>query len=260
MGKDHLLDAIELGSLVLPADGRHAELLDLEGLVARRAPIPSPFVNLAACARLGADCDDVLDRLLAAYDAKGLPIGFLLGPRSAPSDLRARLEARGFTLMTTAEGYALEDLARDIPVPKDVTVREITGRDPRAAFDRAKADSFDMPLEVAVGIDDLLFSSAAGAARFYVAEVDGETAGFAQSFLDRARGVVVLGGGGVIPRFRGRGVFRALLARRHADALTDGLSASVIQAWSGSSSPTIRKLGFAHLADLVLLQRAPRVT
>ncbi len=255
-----LLEALELGSLVLPTDGVLAETLDLPGVVARRSAIASPFVNLAACARLDASCDALLDRLVAAYDERGLPAGFLLGPRSTPSDLRARLEARGFSLLTTAGGYVLDDLAHPIPAPDGLALREIGPDDTRGELDRAKAESFDMPLAVARGIDDLLFASPRGRIRAYVAEIEGETAAFAQSFYDLGRRVVVLGGGGVIPRFRGRGAFRALVARRHADALADGMLAAVIQAWSGSSAPIVAKLGFRRVADLMLLQRPAATT
>lgn len=255
---DDLLDALELGSLVIPGVPGHTEMLDVPGLVARTARLASPFINLAACARLeAADAAAALDRLVAIYAERRLPLGFMLGPRSRPADLAARLEARGFTLLTGADGFVLEDLAYPIDAPDDVAIREIRAGDDTSSVDLAKALSFDMPVAVARGIDEMLLACGPDRARLYVAEIGGEPAAFGQSLYARDARIVLLGGGGVVPRFRGRGLFRALVRHRLRDALADGMRAATIQSWHGTSAPLMPRMGFRKVCDLALYQRLP---
>lgn len=82
----------------------------------------------------------------------------------------------------------------------------------------------------------------AGNRRVLLATIDGESAGSASITLYPPRGAMI-NGGSVRPRFRGRGVYRALVAARLEIARREG--AAGLAVWAGPmSAPTLSRLGF----------------
>ena len=65
------------------------------------------------------------------------------------------------------------------------------------------------------------------------------------------------GGSAVMPSHRGRGVYRALVARRLADARRDGAEAAVIQAVRSTSAPICVGLGFEEVCAQELWAWSP---
>ena len=252
MAMEAIDDAIELGSLALPAVEGKAWFLDFPGVCVRETEISHPFVNLVAMTRLAdADAEPTIDAVVQHFAAREKRLGWMLGPRSRPRDLRLRLSRVGFEVVEEIDGLACPDLGLSIPVPGDVEVREASAAD-RPAFDAVKAAAFDLPLAAATWIDELLFACPRERVRTALAYVGGEPVGFAQTFWHGE--IAILGGAGVLPAYRGRGVFRALVAQRFRDAHEHGLRAATIQAYQRTSSPILTRLGFqkrgvlAHLA------------
>ncbi len=83
---------------------------------------------------------------------------------------------------------------------------------------------------------------AAGNRRVILATVDGERAGSAGLSLFPPGGAVI-NGGAVRPKFRGRGIYRAMVAARLKMAREAG--AAGLAVWGGDmSAPILAKLGF----------------
>jgi GNAT superfamily N-acetyltransferase len=225
------------------------------GMVARSSSIASPFVNLAGRLRLGPDPSAALDALCTHFASRNAPFGVMLGPRATPSDLPARLAQRGLGHAQRCEGLVLTDLTLNVPQAGSCVIRRIDAAQ-RTEFDRVKAESFEMPLAVARAIGDLLFGPAGVNAVLHLAYLDGRAVGFSQTFHHGA--VAILGGAGVIPAARGRGVFRALLASRFELARRHALRAATIQAYDHTSAPILKRLGFASRGDLYLWTWQPR--
>jgi GNAT superfamily N-acetyltransferase len=76
----------------------------------------------------------------------------------------------------------------------------------------------------------------------FLARVDGIAAGAGWATVHEAG--VILNGGSVAPRFRGRGVYRALLAARLALARRCGVHGLATQAKLDTSAPILARLGF----------------
>jgi GNAT superfamily N-acetyltransferase len=245
-------DAIELGSLALPAIEGKAWFLEFPGVRARETAISHPFMNLVAMTRLAdGDAEATIDAVALHFAARDKELGWMLGPRSRPRDLRLRLSRVGFDAVEEIDGLACTDLGLPIPMPSDVEVRE-AGAEDRPAFDAVKAAAFDLPIAAAAWIDELLFACPKERVRTVLAYVGDRPVGFAQTFWHGE--IAILGGAGVLPAYRGRGVFRALVAQRLRDAREHGLRAATIQAYQRTSSPILTRLGFqkrgvlAHLA------------
>jgi len=245
-----LLDALEIGSLVLPPVPGAAEILDIPRVRVRATTIPNPFVNLAGMARFrDGEADALIRKVLREFARRRLPFGWMVGSRSAPGDLGDRLAAAGMTLRETYLALALRDLTHPIPVSSDVSVRRVSETD-RALFSEMKSRSFGFPLEVAERIDEIVLGMLGDGISAHIALMDGRPVGFGQSFYVRDTGVVILGGSGVVPEARGKGAYRTLLARRLADATRDGMRAAVIQANAETSGPICLRLGFVDLGRL----------
>jgi hypothetical protein len=258
-----VLDSLELGSLALPWVPGKTERLDVPGVIVRSSTISSPYVNLASMTRLDARAaDDAIARVRDHFAARGAEVGWITGPRTRPADLAARLQRAGFRLLTGYAGLACDDLALSIDTPADVVVSEV-GLDHRDEVDRIKAESFAMPLAAARWIDELLMAGVgkggATRARVYLARRadDPEWAAFGQGWYAPGGRVLILGGGGVLRRARGQGLFRALVARRLRDAQADGVEAATMQAMDATSAPIMKRLGFVERTHMDLWVWSP---
>ncbi len=85
----------------------------------------------------------------------------------------------------------------------------------------------------------------------YVALVDGQVVGEAQAEATACG--ANLSGSSVLPSARGRGVYRALVAARWADAVERGRPALTVQA-GDLSRPILERLGFRTVATMLILR------
>jgi GNAT superfamily N-acetyltransferase len=166
-----------------------------------------------------------------------------------PPDLPDRLLAAGFTpepaeALLVAE---IADLALEVPPPPGVEVRTVTD---------------DHGVEALVSVHDQVFGedhSAVGRALLAALARRPPTAAGVVAFAGRtpiAAGRVEfhhgsdfasLWGGGVLPSWRGRGVFRSLVAHRAAMASARGFRYLQVDAMP-ASRPILQRLGFVELA------------
>jgi GNAT superfamily N-acetyltransferase len=86
---------------------------------------------------------------------------------------------------------------------------------------------------------------AAGNRRFLLATIDGEPAGASNVALFPPTAATV-NGGSVRPKFRGRGIYRAMVAERLKIAREAGVGGLVV--WGGDMSrPILERLGFVKV-------------
>lgn len=166
-----------------------------------------------------------------------------------PADLPQRLLAAGFTAeppeaLMVAE---ISDLALDTPPPPGVELAEVT--DSRGVQDLVKVhDSVFGGDHAAAGLallDALTRQPPIAAA--LVALAGPEPVAAARVEFHPGSEFASLWGGGTLPAWRGRGVFRALVARRAALASARGFRYLQVDA-SPASQPVLRRLGFTQLA------------
>lgn len=210
-------------------------------------PIPGP--NSAAWIRCSPpDAGAVIAEVRGIFAARRLPLMWIIDPETEPADFGARLELAG----AMPEGHAPEVAVMVLPVDAELDAPSVAGLEMHDAL--ADAELF----RLADGVNAEAFHEsardpgpqerrranqlAAGNRRVVLATVDGEPAGSAGMTLYPPAGAI-LNGGAVRPQFRGRGVYRALVAER----LRMGREAGVagLQVWGGRmSAPILEKLGF----------------
>lgn len=190
-----------------------------------------------------------LDRLIARqrdfFAARGKAVEWKTYGHDLPLDLTDRLRAAGFVpedRETLLIGLAAELAAEPAP-PDGVVLRQVsTDADIRriAAMESAVWDEDWSRLA-----DELIARIGATPDEIVVmaAEADGEVVSAAWVDFHPGTEFAGLWGGSTLPKWRGRGVYRALVAARAALAVARGVKFLQVDA-SDDSAPILRRLGF----------------
>ncbi len=175
-----------------------------------------------------------------------------IDPDATPGDLRERLLALG--LREPVDGgavvHALACVTEPDPGPADIDVSRVEAFDEHVIAVQLMWDAFATTAERRKQQRPHLrteFEAAqrAGVPMTFVACVDGRPAGIARSVYSD-RGVFLIAGS-VLKRFRGRGVYRALVRARWDDAVRRGTPALVTEALPDTSYPILLRLGFVDV-------------
>ncbi|MBL9101843.1 MAG: hypothetical protein JNL82_12845 [Myxococcales bacterium] len=213
--------------------------------------ISPPFrdggLNEVSRAQLADDeADAVIDATLAQYAAQGIRFKWVVTPSCRPLDLRERLARRGMLHRRCIVMAA--DIA-DITVPPtpDVTVEPVDV-DNVDAFADVVTTGWDTRGSPLADLQRAQIADPARRHRGFLARIDGRPVGGANHIV-LARSAYFVGAV-VLPPFRGRGVYRALIAARLAALAAAGLRLVTIQALADTSAPILTRLGFVPVAEL----------
>jgi GNAT superfamily N-acetyltransferase len=205
---------------------------------------PGTLRNEVAFSQLApGEVDRAIDEVVATYAATGHPVKWCVGPWTRPDGFGERLARRGFSSWEV-RGMTVDTARRWAP-SDGVTIEEVT---PAGAEDfvAAMIAGWSLPPETAateLPIHLAALEASPRAAHFWIARVGDEIAGTTGLFLRDDCGYLV--GAQVLPRFRGRGVYRALVAARLAFLAGRGISLAVTHARGATSAPILERLGFA---------------
>ena len=178
--------------------------------------------------------DAAIDEAVACYRDLGLKFRWNVGPGSGPADLGERLERRG---LGASPGRGM---ARSTETDGEVAdVVEVDGRTLEQFVDVMAAGWGADPAALLALHRHVL---AEGRQRLFLAYADGKPAATA-SYVPFARSAYLMGGV-VLPELRGRGLYRALVHARLADARARGITLATSHARESTSAPILEKLGF----------------
>ena len=244
-----LVDCLEDYMFRVPAGEASVTPLNIPGLRGRATPISTPYTNLVGVAEDGGEIsDEAIDMVINEFRGRNQMFGWLIGPRTPP-DLPARLEAKGFSRAEEFAGLALTDLNYTGPSNDEITVHE-AGPEDEELFASLFSVAFGLPPEMVEFLSRILyFAKTEIRCRNYIAYREGvdEPIGVASTIDDPNAPIIILGGSAVLEAHRGKGVYKALVARRLADARAEGTEAVVIQAVRSTSAPICRTLGFEEV-------------
>ncbi|MEW5991351.1 MAG: GNAT family N-acetyltransferase [Chloroflexota bacterium] len=193
----------------------------------------------------GAALDELIERQVRAFAARGERFEWKLHGHDRPTELVDRLLAKGF-VPEPRETVVIAPVARvagpPLP-PAGVALREVTER---PDFERIVA------MEEAVWRDDHGFladtleeerAADPEAIAIVVAEAAGEVVCAAWVRFEGGTDFATLWGGATLPAWRGRGIYRATVAYRASLAAERGFSLLEVDA-SADSRPILERLGF----------------
>jgi GNAT superfamily N-acetyltransferase len=180
--------------------------------------------------------DATIDAAIDDFRSIGCKFRWTVPPGSAPDDLAQRLERRGMELRPIIA--VARDSTEPLPSVDGVTVERVTTATLEPFADVMAAGWGGDAAEVrAMYIAGFAYQA------MYLARVAGEPAGGAATVVFERS--AYLRGGVVLPRFRGRGVYRALVATRIAEC---GRSVVTSAAGAGTSAPILARMGFVEVA------------
>ena len=260
MDYDTLLDALEIGALLLPELPGRVEHWSPPGIRVRVTWDSDPFANLVGAATLDeGNADAVIQEVLDFFAGQGKAFGWLVGPRSTPADLVERLGWAGLQRISESAGMAHFDPSIFLPTNPAVHVWEASAED----FETAgwlMAEGMGVAQEQTRAVTEaLFFGEGPVGRRIYLATVEGaeHPVGFASMVYVPDQPIVHLASAATLAGYRGQGIYTALVARRLADAHQDGAEVATIHANRATSAAICRKLGFEEIASLDLLAWYP---
>lgn len=192
------------------------------------------------------DADAIIDATIAEYRALGLKFRWNVGPGSAPPDLGERLARRG---LVGSWGRGMARSTSDLPEAHDPAIRvaEVDATT-IAPFSRVMAAGWSMELAPIETLNAHILATPDRRQRLYLAYCDGEPAAVA-SYVVFPRSAFLIGGV-VLPQFRGRGLYRALVHARLADARRRDLHLATSHARESTSAPILERLGFETICRM----------
>lgn len=208
-------------------------------------------MNEVCLAVLGvAEADAVIDKTIAEYRELGIAFRWTVGPDSAPADLVSRLESRGLVPeIVVGLACPTDDLTHDVPVGVIVEPVDETNVE---AFTDVMALGWSMDPAPMLTFHRRLLDSDQPRMLMHLARFEGQPAGAAAvAMLPRS---AFLLGAVVLPGFRGRGVYRALVGSRARQAASLGISLATSHAMESTSAPVLLRLGFCEVCRLTMLR------
>ena len=192
-----------------------------------------------------ATADAAIDAEIERYRAVRRDFEWKVFGHDAPRDLKARLEARGFEA-GEVECLCVLDLDDVRPAPPDPPIAlidnpadlEAVGLVRDAVWGADERGHMDQLAAEMKAVGDRL--------RVYVAHDGGRPASVAWLRMPDGSRFASLWGGSTLPEHRGRGLYRALVAARAAEARRRGYRWLTIDA-GPMSLPIVRRLGFRPL-------------
>jgi len=224
--------------------------IERDGLITRINYPHNGFIATPADTGLrGADLDALIARQRDAFLDRGRSVEWKTYGYDQPADLTERLMAAGFVAeeretVVVGASAALAGLPTDVD---GVTIRETTDPADFTAIGELQTEVWGDDWTWV--IDDLRDRTAQlGPAgyRVLVAETDGRVVSAAWIVMRAGTEFAGLWGGSTLEAYRGRGIYRALVARRAAIAREGGFAYLQVDA-SDDSRPILERLGFIAL-------------
>jgi len=195
----------------------------------------------------GADLDALIKRQQEFFGARGEGLEWKTRAHDRPAELVDRLRAAGF--VPEDEETVLIGIAADIadehpPLPDGVQPREITNE---AGFRQiAEMESEVWSEDRSRLVPRLTREVAAGLVTVYAAIAEGRVVSAAWAEFKPGIEFAGIWGGATLAAWRGRGIYRALLAKRAWLAVARGYRYLQIDA-SKDSKPIVARLGFTEI-------------
>jgi GNAT superfamily N-acetyltransferase len=239
-------------------------------LPARRIVTPrytlvfSPTPTHAAVSRLRttvAELDDVIAEVRALLRQHGyVGCSWYVGPSCRPDGLAALLSTRGFVPATRPPfepTYTVMTLTTAPPAGGATPGIEARVVQSYAEYEAALRAGLEGINESEEDIQNWVAAAPSFwhhengvAKKTHIAFVDGKVVGL--GFFSPGPDAVLLGGSAVLPAFRGRGVYRALVTSRWREAVKMGRAALTVHAGE-MSRPILARCGFEEICRLDVL-------
>jgi hypothetical protein len=229
--------------------------------VTRLRPVGENFHTVIYSCLDERSADGVISGEVVHYGRLGAAFEWKVYSHDRPADLLDRLRRHGFDVGPKEAVMAL-DMANPpdwVNAPDPVEVARVERIEQVAHYQAAAEEIFGKDYGFTAGQLGDGIRSGSRQHVGYLALCDGAPAGIGRLYTHPDSAFGGLYGGGTRPAFRGRGVYRALVAARARDALCCGAKYLIVDALP-TSRPILQRLGFQHVADTWPCEWKPPVT
>lgn len=208
----------------------------------------SIFTNKVVRSDFRFDVDEKINKVIDLYKSKQKSFAWWIGQNSKPDDLSLRLISKGFALEDTYIGLALS--VKNIP-----TIHSSEWLVKEALTEKEIREHVSVN-EAVWGMDNASVKAAVGERMAYLALPD-RGGGYIVAYNHEQKPIgngtfrissngqtMYLIGSAVLPQYRNRGVYHALLQYRFNKSIKAGCEYLTVQARKGTSEPILRRLGF----------------
>ena len=193
----------------------------------------------------GPELDELIARQVQVFGKRGETFEWKLHGHDRPADLPERLRAAGFVPeeQETVVIAPVDAIAAELTLPDGVSLREVTSR---ADLERMAAMEQTVWGEQHMWVPDMLGAELEANLEGLVivlAEAADEVVCAGWIRFERPTEFATLWGGATLPDWRGRGIYRAVVAHRANLAAERGFRYLEVDA-SDDSRPILERLGF----------------
>jgi GNAT superfamily N-acetyltransferase len=176
----------------------------------------------------------------------------------SPDTLKRLLEARGFEAEESEAFLVLptDNWPASAHAPASVTIEKLTAESQLSAYVAAEELIWSNPLPDHLPKYREQLRNAADSSSIYCAYVDGKPVATGRINFPPGSEFAELYGGGVLPEWRGRGLFTAMLSCRIAEAKARGCRLIAVDA-APMSRPILLRKGFMHVCWTYPMRRKP---
>ncbi|MGP6207235.1 GNAT family N-acetyltransferase [Cuniculiplasma sp. SKW3] len=233
----------------------------IEGIKGYVSPINSEKVNHVGIADLKeTEADYTIEKVIDFYKKENKSFSWIIGPTSRPKDLRERLIRYGFNYDEegSAFGMAMRTKDVDLKINPAFDVESVSLDFLNEHID-LMVNSFGMGMDNNAAMAVLMMARALNSTerygdqiKAYVAreKTSGELVGFSILELDIEDHFGILDGAAVMPKYRGRGIYKNMVWARVKDAEKLHIEYLIIHAMKNTSAPICERSGFEKMCEL----------
>lgn len=204
-------------------------------------------MNGVALSRLEpSEADAIIDATIGEYGELGIPFRWNVLPHSTPTDLGERLARRGLTSHWVVGVAGSTSMPAEVADVADAAIHvERVGPDRVEVFSDLVARAWECDREPFAVLNRMAVAHPEHGMRLFMASYEGTPAGAASCMAFERSAYLI--GGVVLSEFRGKGLYRALVAARLRDAAARGLSLATSHAMADTSAPLLLRMGFVEV-------------
>jgi GNAT superfamily N-acetyltransferase len=206
----------------------------------------------------GAELDRLIARQRDYFQARGQGVEWKLRAHDQPADLPERLVAAGFAPEGPSAvllGFA-EEVAAEPVLPEGVVLRQVSEAEELRRFADQQTAVLGVDCSWVAAYLGARVSADPGQITILVAEAGDRFACTALVEYCPGTDFVALLGGATLPEWRGRGLYRAMIAARARAAVARGFRLLHVDA-SPASAPILRRCGFHEITTSTHYQWTP---
>ena len=198
------------------------------------------------------DASDLIDEQIRHFTELQRDFTWKVYAHDSPADLRERLVARGFEPGPAEAILVLDAQEARVtgPVPAGCVLEQVTT--PAGIADLVALQERVWKEDLAWWRNTMEATLRDAPDRVFIllARVDGQAVSSGMVHFHARKSFAMLGGASTLPEFRGRGLYKAIVARRIAEVRARGVRYAATEAHP-MSRPILERAGFEHLATAV---------